>query len=52
MERQVFLLKHVEGWRLDEIAESTQTTVAGVKHALFRAVKKLRVDLQVWRGES
>jgi RNA polymerase sigma-70 factor (ECF subfamily) len=52
MERQVFLLKHVEGWRLDEIAESTQTTVAGVKHALFRAVKKLRVDLHVWRGES
>ena len=52
MERQVFLLKHIEGWRLDEIAESTQTTVAGVKHALFRAVKKLRVDLHVWRGES
>ncbi|MDF3021513.1 MAG: hypothetical protein K0Q92_2816 [Steroidobacteraceae bacterium] len=52
MERQVFVLKHIEGWRLDEIAESTQTTVAGVKHALFRAVKKLRVDLHVWRGES
>ena len=52
MERQVFLLKHIEGWRLDEIAESTQTSVAGVKHALFRAVKKLRVDLHVWRGES
>ena len=52
MERQVFLLKHIEGWRLDEIAESLQTTVNGVKHALFRAVKKLRVDLHVWRGES
>jgi RNA polymerase sigma-70 factor (ECF subfamily) len=52
MERHVFVLKHIEGWRLDEIAESTQTTVAGVKHALFRAVKKLRVDLHVWRGES
>jgi RNA polymerase sigma-70 factor (ECF subfamily) len=52
MERQVFVLKHVEGWRLDEIAESTQTTVAGVKHALFRAVKKLRVELQVWSNES
>ncbi len=52
MERQVFVLKHIEGWRLDEIADSTQTTVAGVKHALFRAVKKLRVDLHVWRGES
>jgi RNA polymerase sigma-70 factor (ECF subfamily) len=52
MERHVFVLKHVEGWRLDEIAESTQTTVAGVKHALFRAVKKLRVELQVWSNES
>ena len=52
MERQVFLLKHVEGWRLDEIAESTQCTLAAVKHALFRAVKKLRVDLHVWRGEE
>jgi RNA polymerase sigma-70 factor (ECF subfamily) len=52
MERQVFLLKHIEGWRLDEIAESLQTTINGVKHSLFRAVSKLRVDLHVWRGES
>jgi RNA polymerase sigma-70 factor (ECF subfamily) len=51
MERQAFLLKHIEGWRLDEIAESLQTNVPAVKHALFRAVKKLRVDLHVWRGE-
>jgi RNA polymerase sigma-70 factor, ECF subfamily len=52
MERQVFLLKHIEGWRLDEIAESMQTTINGVKHALFRAVRKLRADLHLWRGES
>jgi RNA polymerase sigma-70 factor, ECF subfamily len=52
MERQVFVLKHIEGWRLDEIAESLQTTINGVKHALFRATRKLRVDLHVWRGES
>ena len=52
MERQAFLLKHIEGWRLDEIAESLQTTINGVKHTLFRAVKKLRVELHVWRGES
>jgi RNA polymerase sigma-70 factor (ECF subfamily) len=51
MERQAFLLKHIEGWRLDEIAESLQINVPAVKHALFRAVKKLRVDLHVWRGE-
>jgi RNA polymerase sigma-70 factor, ECF subfamily len=51
-ERQIFLLKHVEGWRLDEIAESTQTPIGSVKNALFRAVHKLRVDLKLWRGES
>ena len=48
MERQAFLLKHIEGWRLDEIAESLQINIPAVKHALFRAVKKLRVDLHVW----
>jgi RNA polymerase sigma-70 factor, ECF subfamily len=52
MERQAFLLKHIEGWRLDEIAESLQINIPSVKHALFRAIRKLRVDLHVWRGES
>jgi RNA polymerase sigma-70 factor, ECF subfamily len=52
MERQTFLLKHIEGWRLDEISESLQINVPSVKHALFRAARKLRVDLHVWRGES
>jgi RNA polymerase sigma-70 factor (ECF subfamily) len=51
-ERQTFLLKHIEGWRLDEIAESLQTSTNNVKSILFRAVRKLRVDLHVWRGES
>ena len=51
MERQIFLLKHVEGWRLDEIAESLQTNINNVKSMLFRAVRKLRVDLHVWRSE-
>jgi RNA polymerase sigma-70 factor, ECF subfamily len=50
-ERQTFLLKHIEGWRLDEIAESMQTNVNNVKSMLFRAVRKLRVDLHVWRSE-
>lgn len=52
MEQQTFLLKHIEGWRLDEIAESLQINIPSVKHALFRAIRKLRVDLHVWRGES
>jgi RNA polymerase sigma-70 factor (ECF subfamily) len=52
MERQSFLLKHIEGWRLDEIAETLHTSVNNTKQALFRAVRKLRTDLHVWRGES
>jgi RNA polymerase sigma-70 factor (ECF subfamily) len=51
-ERQTFLLKHIEGWKLDEIAESLETSTNNVKSILFRAVRKLRVDLHVWRGES
>ena len=52
LERQVFLLKHIEGWRLDEIAESLQSNINSVKNALHRAVHKLRADLHLWRGES
>jgi RNA polymerase sigma-70 factor (ECF subfamily) len=52
LERQTFLLKHIEGWHLEEIAESLQTNVNNAKQTLFRAVRKLRVDLHVWRGES
>lgn len=52
MERQTFLLKHVEGWRLEEIAESLQTNVNNTKSILFRAIRKLRVDLKVWSSES
>jgi RNA polymerase sigma-70 factor (ECF subfamily) len=52
MERQSFVLKHIEGWRLEEIAESLHTNANNTKQALFRAVRKLRVDLHVWRGES
>ncbi len=52
MERQTFVLKHIEGWRLEEIAESLHTNANNTKQALFRAVRKLRVDLHVWRGES
>ena len=51
-ERQTFLLKHIEGWKLDEIAESLETSTNNVKSILFRAIRKLRVDLHVWRGES
>ena len=43
MERTCFVLKHMEQWRLKEIAADMDTSVDTVKQALFRAVKKLRV---------
>ncbi len=45
IERVCFLLKHMEEWRLKEIAESLDTNEGTVKQAVFRAVKKLRVRL-------
>jgi RNA polymerase sigma-70 factor, ECF subfamily len=52
IERECFVLKHVEGWRMDEIAKQQNTNVNNTKQTLFRAVKKLRADLNQWRGES
>lgn len=51
LERQTFLLKHIEGWRLEEIAASQQTNVNNTKQTLFRAVRKLRTELNAWRGD-
>ncbi|HEX2139075.1 MAG TPA: sigma-70 family RNA polymerase sigma factor [Woeseiaceae bacterium] len=44
-ERVCFVLKHMEQWRLREIADELDTDVGAVKQALFRAVKKLRVKV-------
>ena len=52
MERVCFVLKHLEGWRLEEIARELDNSINGIKQALFRAVRKLRADLQHWRGEA
>jgi RNA polymerase sigma-70 factor, ECF subfamily len=50
-ERECFVLKHIEGWPLDEIAKRQQTNVNNTKQTLFRAVKKMRAELNDWRGE-
>lgn len=52
MERESFVLKHLEGWSLAEIAEQQASTVNNTKQTLFRAVKKLREALQEWRSEA
>jgi len=52
IERVCFVLKHLEQWRLQEIAEELNIKVDAVKQALFRGVKKLRVSMVGLRSEN
>lgn len=52
IERVCFVLKHLEQWRLREIAEELDTGIDTVKQALFRALKKLRVRVTSLQGEQ
>jgi len=48
-ERVCFVLKHLEQWRLREIAEEFSINIGTVKQAVFRSVRKLRghmIDLK------
>jgi len=51
IERICFVLKHIEQWRLREIAEELNTNIGTIKQALFRAVKKLRVQMAGLRSD-
>jgi len=51
-ERVCFVLKHLEQWRLREIAEEVGSNVGAVKQAVFRAVRKLRVRMGNLKGEE
>jgi len=51
IERVCFVLKHLEQWRLKEIAEEINANVGTVKQAIFRAVRKLRVRMAGLQGE-
>ncbi len=42
IERLCFVLKHIEQWRIREIADELECSEGTVKQALFRGVKKLR----------
>ncbi len=44
-QRQVFVLRHVEGWSTQEVAETLDLTPGSVKRHLFRAVQRLRQAL-------
>jgi len=46
------VLKHLEQWRLKEIAEEIGSNTGTVKQAIFRAVKKLRVHMAALQREA
>ncbi len=50
MERVCFVLKHLEQWRLREIAEELDTNIGTVKQALFRGVRKMRQRMTGLQG--
>ena len=52
IERTCFVLKHLEQWRLKEIAAELDVKIDTVKQAVFRAVKKLRVSMADLQGET
>jgi RNA polymerase sigma-70 factor, ECF subfamily len=52
IERVCFVLHHLEQWRTKEVAVELGLNDGRVKQAVFRAVKKLRVDMQELKRES
>ena len=50
VERICFVLKHLEQWRLREIAEELDLGIDTIKQALFRAVRKLRARMPCLQG--
>ena len=49
LERAAFALRHYEGHSIDEIGRTLGLGTSAAKQAVFRAVKKLRVDLEELR---
>ena len=51
IERMCFVLKHLEQWRIREIAEELGASEGNVKQALFRGVRKLRKSMANLRSQ-
>ncbi len=49
LERAAFTLRHYEGRTIDEVSRTLSVGTSAAKHAVFRAVKKLRADLSEMR---
>jgi RNA polymerase sigma-70 factor (ECF subfamily) len=48
-ERVAFALRHYEGRSIDEIGRTLGLQKSAAKHAVFRAVRKLRIALEPLR---
>ena len=46
------MLRHVEGWSTQEVADALGVETGSVKRHLFRAVRRLRVSLGEPAGED
>jgi RNA polymerase sigma-70 factor (ECF subfamily) len=52
-QRAVFAMRHYEGMKLNEIAVALECSVGSVKVHLFRALRKLQVELkELWDDEQ
>ena len=51
LERVCFVLRHLEQWKLKEIAQETGTNESAVKQAVFRGVRKLRASMADMRSQ-
>lgn len=49
LERAAFALRHYEGRTIDEISRTLGLGISAAKQAIFRAVRKLRVELEQLR---
>jgi RNA polymerase sigma-70 factor (ECF subfamily) len=46
MERAAFVMRHYQGFSIEEIGRALGLKTNATKHSIFRAVKKMRVALE------
>lgn len=51
-ERAIIILKYFEGLKLEEVARALDENINTVKSRMYRALKKLRIDLEAQEGEA
>jgi RNA polymerase sigma-70 factor, ECF subfamily len=52
VERVAFTMRHMEGRSIDEIGETLKLNTSAAKNSIFRAVKKLRQQLEVYASPA